>query len=211
MKSLKNFEPVMKAISKVATEVSVGHDNGTLGREFLCHYYDKEETFDKARQEILQALGRAMIKDEKHLIKTLQDKLVGLPPTKVNLIFKLTEPIKRLIGTKVQHDGETQYHPIMNNVKFIYVPEDAIDMEFLSFEETPDKDVDKFGNEAVIIKLKLDKGILDVKEGKLNWKDQEIRESRAYVTPVSFRAMQIAGKIMGEEQNKKRKMYGYGE
>lgn len=208
MKKLSSLEAVVNALQKVQTEASIGHSNGTTGREILCHYWDNEPVFDKARAEKETDLAKAILLGHNEDVTRLMAEIAALPAPKINLVFKLLQPMSRINGTKVSIAGGKTYQPVMTNVDLIYVPEDAVELDLVAYEEIGDMAEDKQGNEAEVIKLKIVKGILDVKEGKKNWKGDIVRNSRCYVTPISFRAMQIAGKILYNQEQDDNKTYG---
>lgn len=213
MKKLKEFEPVKQALIRVATEASIAFDNGTYGKELFCQYWNKEEVYDKERNDKEIEIARSILTGKADLVPGLKAELAAMPKPKINMIFRLMEPMKRLVGSKIAHDGGKVYSPIMEDIRDIYIPEDALDMDLVEFEDTEHKAVDEHGNETPVIKLKLVNAMLDVKEGKVDWKDEtkEIRAPRVYVTAISYRSMQVAGKIMNNEGIKRRGMYGFNE
>jgi hypothetical protein len=211
MKSLKGFKPVMDALAQIASEATLLTDNGTYGKEYICHFWDEEDTYDKERATIEVNIARLTLKGKYSEIADERKKLEGLPPAKKNFIFKLLEPINRLNGTKIQlSDGKT-YSPRMENVEYIYVPAGSLEADLFDYEEREESTLDRQGRETPIITLRLTKGMIDVKEGELGWDNKERRAPRAYVTPISFRAMQIAGKTLRNEDNAKRSLYGYDQ
>jgi hypothetical protein len=208
MKKLSQMEAVIKVLQTVQTEATVGHSNGTTGKELLCHIWDNEPIFDKVRNDKETELAKAILLSNSADVTRLMAEIETLPAPKTVLIFKLLEPIRRLNGTKVSLAGGKTYQPVMEKVEYIYIPEDAIDLDLVAYDEVGDKAMDKHGNEVDVIRLKIMKGLLDVKEGKKNWKGDVVRNSRCYVTAISFRAMQVAGKIMFNNEQDERRVYG---
>ena len=213
MKKLAEFKEVQDALVAVATQSSINHDNGTYGKSYYCHYWGKEEVTDKAKAVLEEKIVKAIYGGHLEQVNELKEELNRLPKGKINMIFKLVEPIRRLKGSKISYGENKTYSPVMENVEYIYISEDNLNLNIAGFEETEDKRDDSQGNPATIIKLILTGAMLDVKEGMLDWKDEskELRSPRAWVTPISFRAMQIVGKVLGTEKKKLRELYSFRE
>lgn len=214
MQKLSQFKAVQDALTQVATEMTINHNNGSYGKSYFCHYWNKEDVVDKEKQKKEIELARAILLGSSPAeVLAIKDELAAMPKAKVNLIFKLIEPIKRLKGSKIAYDNNKTYSPVMENVEYFYISEDTLGLDVLEFEELQDSRDDIQGNPTPIINLRLTNAMLDVKEGMLDWKDntKELRAPRAWVTPISFRSMQIVGKIMNEDKAKKRGLYSYLE
>lgn len=211
MKDLSNLPSVVKALSQVVADSTVTDNNGTAGIELLCHYWDYDIIKDENRRKIEAELAKAVLNKDIELANAFETDLKRLPSSEKLMIFRLLEPITHLQGTKVMYDGEKSYSPVMKNVQFLYIAEMSIKMGLLEYEETGEMAADKLGKETPVIKLKLKKGIIDVSAAIYDRNKRMIREARAYVTPVSYRSMQVAGKIIAQEREVKRKLYGYDE
>lgn len=210
MKDLSKFTKVIEVLSKVASESTVS--NGTNGMELLCHYWRHEDIADKPRQDLETDIAKLVLQSANiELIKAKQAQLKALEPPKIMMIFKLLDKIPRLEGTKIVYDGEKARHPVMNNVDELYASEDSIKLGLLKYEETGDKATDSMGRETPIIKLKVEKGLIDVKEAIYDRNHKLVRAARASVTAISFKSMQVAGKLLWNENETKRKFLGFGD
>lgn len=210
MNSLKNFQPVIDALSQVAKEASVANDNGTANKQYICHYWDNENVYDKNRAALDTKIAIAVLSGQLTEVTKLREDLAKLPQAKVNMVFKLMEPIRRVQGTKIViGEDEKTYSPSMTNVEYLYIPEDAVEMELLQYEEVKgEMGADRNGEDTNIINLKLVSGMIDVKEALYDKNSKMIRAARCSVTAISYRAMQVAGKIMYNNKEAKRKVYG---
>lgn len=205
------FKPVVDALAQVAKDAVQTHDNGTAGKTYLAHYWGDEQQTDTVRNQLNQDMTRAILKDP-GAVAGIRAKILVLPPPKINMIFKLMEPIAHLVGTKIVKSGNKSFCPLMENVQFIRVPQDALEMDLLEYEEVKNKfEVDSDGEKTPVIKLKLKYGILEVTEKYTNWKGEVTRPSMAFVSAMSYRAMQIAGKILGKEEVDERRVSGMTE
>lgn len=201
----------MAALAKVAIEGTLSHDNGTSGKELICHYWDYEELYDAKKAELEKLLVAAYLAGDTVTAGIHHKAIAALPPPKIVMIFKLLQPIPYLKGSKISlSDGKT-FSPTMNNVDIIYIPEDAIKLGLCDFDESEDIVKDRVGLDTPIITLKLSKGMIDVKEGIFDRLNRLTRAPRASVTPISYRSMQIAGKILGNERITRDKVYGMTE
>ena len=209
MKDLSKFAAVKQALEKVVQESDV--NNGTQGLELLAHFWSQENVFDQTRQDIQTNMAKAVLAGSLELVKQYQDELAKLPKPKIVMLWKLITPIARLEGTMIRHDGQKPYKISMENVTMLYIPEDAVKAGLLTYEETDQRETDMQGREAIVVKLKLVKGIIDVAAPVQDRFGKEVRPKRAFVTIISYRAMQIAGQIMGREKAEVRKRYGFDE
>lgn len=209
MKDLSNFEAVKAALTQVQMESDV--NNGTQGLKFFASFWQQEAMYDKDRNDLRSKLARAVLKGELAEVTKLQAEMVSLPKPKIMMIFKLTEPIKRLMGTKKIVEGDVQYKLSMNNVEYLYISEDSINLKLLEYQETDMKDVNSLGGEEPILEIHLKKGLIDVAQGVQSRDGREFLPKRAMVTPVSYSAMQVAGELMNREEIKKRRRYGFDQ
>lgn len=207
MKDLSKFQTVKQALEQVVSASDV--NNGTQGVTLVAHYWQHESIFDRKRQDLQTLLAKAVLTGQLEDVKTHQKELEKLPKSKIVMEFRLLEPIPRIQGTKVMHDGEKTYKISMENVTSLFVPEDAVHLGLLEYEETADKMTDAQGKEATVIKLHIKKGIIDVAAPITDNLGKIMRPKRAYVTAISYHAMQIAGRVMNNEKNNKRRMYGF--
>ena len=68
-----------------------------------------------------------------------------------------------------------------------------------------------YGNKVKVLRMKIVKGLIDVAAPVLDRFDKEIMPKRAFVTPISYRAMQAAGELMSKERFAKKRRYGFDE
>lgn len=209
MKDLGKFDLVKQALSQITAQSDVS--NGTQGIELLAHFWGSELVYDKAKAELQTQIAGKILGRDLDSVKKLQEQLEKLPKTPVVTIWKLVEPIKRIQGTKIVHDGEKSLKISMENVTTLYIPEDAIKLELLEYEETKDIMSDSQGREAKVLRIKLKKGLIDVAAPIHDGRDRLVREKRAYVTAISYRSMQTVGELMSKERMNKRRRYGFEE
>ena len=209
MKDLSKFQVVKEALDKIVAESDV--NNGTQGVDFLCHFWQQESAFDEKRQAAQMELTRHILEGSLDKVKEAQKLMENLPKPKIVMEFRLLQPIPRLQGTKVITDGDKTYKISMDNVMSLFIPEDAVKLGLLEYEETENKARDAQGRETTIIKLRLKKGIVDVAAPRLDRNDKVIVPKRAYVTAISYGAMQIAGRMLNQEKQAKRRRTGFDE
>ena len=209
MKDLSKFEVVKQALEKVVAESDV--NNGTQGTEILCYYWQQEYIHDENRQNIQNNIAKSVLSGDIEGVKKFQKQLETLPKPKIVMEFKLLNPIPRIQGTKIISDGEKQYKIHMENVSSLFVPEDAVHLKLLEYEETADVLKDAQGRDSTVIKLHLKKGIIDVAAPIIDRFDRVLRPKRAYVTAISYFAMQTAGRILNNERQAKRRRTGFDE
>lgn len=209
MKDLSKFEIVKTALSQIVAESDV--NNGTKGIQLLAHYWASESVFDQEREDLRVEVAKCVLNGRIDEVKKLQKQMDALPKPKIVMEFKLLMPIPRIQGTKIISDGEKTFRISMENVTSLYIPEDCVHLGLLEYEETNDSMKDSMGNEAKVIKLHIKKGIIDVAAPITDRFDKVIRQKRAYITPISYAAMQIAGKVMYNERLSKRRRFGFEE
>lgn len=209
MKDLIKFTTVVNALKQVAAENDV--NNGTGGIKFLAHFYEQEYVWDKDRHNLQVGVAKSILTGQLGEVTKLQDQLSKLPKPKIVMAWKLMEPIPLIKGTKVLHDGDKQFRIEMKNVGMLYIPEDSIALGLLEYEETKDLAVDSQGREAKILTIHLKKGIIDIAAPIIDRNDKVTRPSRAYVTAISYKSMQVAGQIMYNERMGKKRRYGFTE
>jgi len=217
MKSIYDFEPVKKALEQVVAESDV--NNGTRGIEILCHYWTYEYQFNEERQSLQNKMGDlALAGKPEELIKTRKE-LEALPKPKVVMEFRLMIPIPLIRGTKTISDGNKIFTISANDVKSIFFPEDALRSELATFEETGDTAKDLLGQDTPVVRLVINKGVLDVAPEILDPRDSRrpleqrriLRGKRVYLTAVSYHALQVVGRIQAKEQYNRFKRYGFNE
>jgi len=209
MQDLSKFNVVKQALEQVISGSDV--NNGTQNVDFLCHYWQSESVYDEKRAALQVEMTRAVLAGNVDETKLIQAKMDILPKSKIMMEFRLLQPIARLQGTKTVTDGEKTLRISMNNVNSIFVPEDAVSLGLLEYEETDQIGHDSMGRETAIIKLRLKKGIIDVTSPKTDRNDRIIVQKRAIVTPISYGAMQVAGRILYNERMARRKNLGFEE
>jgi hypothetical protein len=211
MKDLSKFEPVKRALQQVVKEATLVHDNGTYGMVVLCHYWDNEPVYSSEREECMRNIAKFQILGNKEMERTERLRLAALPAPEIDMIFRLLEPIPRLVGTmEIYDDKGKRFSPILENVTELHIPQRVVDDGLVDYEEVKDKfDTDKMGQPAQIIKLKIKGAIIDVtRSRKLR---NQIIPSKAMVTSVSFKALSAAGKMLWQEQNKRDDRFGFQE
>jgi len=209
MQDLSKFIVVKQALEQVVAGSDV--NNGTQSVDFLCHYWQSESVYDEKRAALQIEMTRAVLAGDIEGTKLVQAKMDLLPKPKIMMEFRLLQPIARIQGTKTVSDGDRILRISMDNVKSIFVPEDAVNLGLLEYEETEEKATDSMGRETTIIKLRLKKGIIDVTSPKSDRNDKIIVPKRAMVTPISYGAMQVAGRVLYNERIARRKNLGFEE
>lgn len=206
---IKQLASVKAALSQVASETTV--NNGTNGMKVMCHLWDVEDAFDQKKQDLEKAAFKALLESRLDDVVIHHKAISELPPAKKTLIFKLLQPIPTIRGTKVViHEGKSR-SPIMTNVDMIYLSEDAASLGLIDVRDTSEKAKDHNGMDVEIVELTLLKGIIDVKEAKYNRQNQLMRAARANITPISYKSMQVVGKLLYAESEAKRKLFGFGD
>lgn len=209
MKDLSKFQLVKDALSQVVAESDV--NNGTAKITLLAHFYEQEYVYDKDREDLRTEIAIAVLRGEIDKVKPLQEKMDKLQKPKIIMIWRLLDKIPILNGTKTLSDGKKSYRLEMKNVDTLHIPEDAIKLGLLEYEETNDVMKDKMGRDAQVVKLHLKRGIIDVAAPLYNRKDEMIRPSRAYVTAISYKAMQVASDVMFKEKMASNRRRGFNE
>jgi hypothetical protein len=210
MKDLKQFTAVKQALEKIVSESDV--NNGTSGMTLMAHFWQQEYVYDKARQDIQTEIAKMMLQGMKEgadAVKKKQAELEKLPKPKIVMEFKLLQAIPLIRGTKVIHDGDNHRTISMENITSLFVPEDAVHLGLLQYEETEDVLKDAQGRDTTVIKLHLKKGLIDIAAPIVSANDKVLRPKRAYVTAISYKAMQTAGELMYRERNKTRRTVGF--
>lgn len=203
--SLKNYQKVEQVLKAIAS----GATNGN-SMQVKCYHFDTQ--YVKTPEYV--ALEKQIIQKKftsKDYSKEFE-QLNSLPKGKALLVFKLLEPMT-IRGTKQMiFEGKT-VKPEAKNCTEIYIAEDIInnDAAGLQYEQTEDTEKDAAGQDSPVIILDLGKCIIDVVQGKRDWKDQSkwLVAPRAYVTDISFRSMQIVGSMIGKEEAKNREVANY--
>lgn len=211
MEDLSKFTKVKEALEQVVQESDV--NNGTNGIELLAHFWSQENVYDEKRQKLQTDIAKAVLAGNLDSVKLFQEELAKLPKPKIVMLWKLLTPIPRLQGTMIRHDGDKPHTISMDNVSILYIPEDSVKAGLFQYEKVEPEQFEKDmqGRDAQVLKLKLVKGIIDVAAPVQDRTGKEVRPKRAFATIISYRAMQIAGQIMGREQADKRKRYGFDE
>jgi len=209
MKDLMEFEDVKTALSTVVSESDV--NNGTNGIEFLAYSYSRDTVYDKKKAENQVKMAKAILTGDLEAASEVQKLMDNPEPTKVITIWKLIEPLKRISGTKILHDGDKTYQLSMENVALIHIPEDSIRLGLIEAEETEEEAENIYGNKVKVLRMRIVKGLIDVAAPIVDRNEKEIMPKRAFVTPISYRAMQIAGELMSRERFAKKRRYGFDE
>lgn len=207
MKDLSMFQTVKTALEQVVAEADV--KNGTTGMEILCHFWKQDYRYDEKRNSLQVEIVKAMLSSNLELVKLKQEEMDALPRPEIIMEFHLLEPIARIQGTKIISDGSKTMGISMENVSVLYIPENSIKLGLLDYEETQDKAKNAMGQEETIIKLHIKKGLIDVIPPVMDKNQKIVQPAKAYVTPISSRSLQIAGKILYKEREQKRRQYGF--
>lgn len=205
MKQLKNLESVKKALTSIAQQ-----STERSGMKVKCYLFDTQQI--KSQEYI--GLERDIIRKKFGGVDYSADyqKLMSLPQGKMNMIFKLVEPIT-LKGTKQVMLGTKSVSPQITNCTEIYIPQDIVNNEHagLAFEETDEVEYDAQGQESPVIILDLGKCIIDIAAGRRDRRDNTkwLQAPRAFVTDISFRAMQIAGSLLARDERSRNAALDY--
>jgi len=208
MKDFSQFTQVKQALEQVVAESDV--NNGTQGVIYTAHFYEQEMAYDEQRTKIQNEIARGLLMNKIDNIPMLQAQLGALPKPQVIMVWKLVEPIAILTGTKPMKSGDKELRLVMHNVDKLYIPENAVKLGLIEYEETDQFGKDIQGREAQIVKLRLRKGIIDVAPPVMR-SNKEIRGKRAYVTPISYKALQTVGSMMFKEKQNAERLYGFEE
>lgn len=208
MKDFSQFTQVKEALEQVVAESDV--NNGTQNVIYTAHFLEQEMAYDENRTKIQNEIARSILMNKIDTIPLLQAQLEILPKPQVIMIWKLVEPIPILTGTKSMKSGDKELRLVMHNVDKIYIPENAVKLGLLEYEETNEMGKDNQGRDAQIVKLRLRKGIIDIAPPIMR-NNKEIRPKRAYVTPISYKALQVAGRMLFNERVNTERMYGFEE
>lgn len=208
MKSLNQFAQVKQALEQVVAESDV--NNGTQGVIYTAHFFEQETAYDEQRAKIQNEIARGILMNKIDHIPVLQAQLESLPKPQIIMVWKLVEPIAVLTGTKPMKSGDKELRLVMHNVDKLYIPENALKLDLIEYEETDQMGKDMQGRDAQIVKLRLRKGIIDVAPPIMR-NTKEIRGKRAYVTPISYKALQVVGSMMFKEKQSAERLYGFEE
>lgn len=215
MKSLMDFEAVKKALEQVVAESDV--NNGTNGMEFFCHYWSHENQYEERRQKLMEEMARSVFLNKPEEIIRIRELVEALEKPKIIIEFRLLLPIPLVKGTKTIVDDEGTHTISAENVRSIFIHEDSLKSQLGEFEETDDVAKDVMGRDTKIIKLKINKGLLDVKEAIVDSRDDNrpenqrriIRPKMVYLVAVSFHALQVVGRMKQNEKRAARRRFGF--
>jgi hypothetical protein len=203
--SLRNYQRVEQVLKAIATGVTNGNS-----LQVKCYHFDTQHVKSKEYADLEAKIIKKKFANLDYSEEYRQ--LAELPQGKAILVFKLLEPMT-IKGTKqVVHNGKA-VSPEIKNCTEIYIPEDIInnDNAGLQYDQTDEKETDASGSESPVIILDLGKCIIDVAQGKRDWRDQSkwLVAPRAYVTDIPFRSMQVIGSMIGKEENRNREVLNY--
>lgn len=208
MKDFSQFAQVKQALEQVISESDV--NNGTQGVIYTAHFFEQEMAYDEQRGKIQNEIARSVLMNKLDNIPALQAQLETLPKPQVIMVWKLVEPIRILTGTKPMRSGDKELRLVMYDVDKLYIPENAVKLGLIEYEETDQMGVDMQGRDAQIVKLRLRKGIIDIAPPIMR-SGKELRPKKAYVTPISYKALQTAGSMMFKERQNAERLYGFEE
>ena len=207
MKNLMDFESVRNALSQVVAESDV--NNGTEGLSFQAFLYTHEYAYDKERAALQNKITRAVLDGRLEEVLLLQKEMAVCAKPQVIMEWHLLKPIPRIQGTKIIHDGKTKYSIAMDDVEVIYIREDAVALGLLEYSETKQTRKDSRGEDAIVVKMQLTKGLIDIAAPIIDKFENEMKPKRAYVSAVSFRSMQVVGEMKMREGYAKKRRYGF--
>jgi hypothetical protein len=210
MKDLSALPALKAALSQIVTESDV--NNGTAGMEFHAYWYATEFIHNPERDAINRDIARAVLGGDHTKVLSLQEQLTKLARPEIMMEWRLLEPIKSLKGTKqvsIKRGDETKKYELnMKDVKSIFVSESASKMKLIKWEETEEVREDSQGRESKVLRMILSKGLIDVAAPIIIAK-KEVRGKRAYVTPISYKSLQVAGSMMFKERIEDSKIEGF--
>jgi len=209
MKSIMQLDSVKKALEQVVADSDV--NNGTRGMEMFCYYWTHENQYDETRQSLMNEMAKLVLLGRPDEVGMVREQIEKLGKPKIIVEFRLMKEIPLIRGTKTISDGSKLYSIQAENVKSIFIPQDSLAGDLLEYEETQDMSKDANGNDSAIIKLRINKGILDVVGEKLDRNQKVIQSKRVYLTAVSYHALQIVGRMKYNEETAKRRRYGFNE
>lgn len=204
----------ISAIKGAMEQVIINSDvnNGTQGIEFQCVLHRVQLGYDADRKSIEAKMNSAMIKRDLKTYEELEKKLSELPEVSKFFIFKLLKPMKGLKSTLERRVG--------NKIGILTMDVDEVWMtDFFmkaggALADTTDKKWKdpSTGKEYDIIKVKLNKGLIDVFPPKFStYRDTqtEIIPKRAMCTLLSLHSMQVLGRLSSRERADYTKLYGF--
>jgi hypothetical protein len=210
MKDLSALPALKAALAQIVTESDV--DNGTAGMEFHAYWYATEFIHNPERDAINRDIAKAVLSGGHAKVLELQEALAKLARPEIMMEWRLLEPIKALKGTKniaIKRGEDTKRYELnMKDVKSIYVSESASKMKLIKWEETEEVREDSQGRESKVLRMILVKGLVDV-AAPIIINKKEVRGKRAYVTPISYKALQVAGSMMFKERIEDNKVEGF--
>ena len=207
MKDLMEFARVKDVLEKVVAESDV--DNGTKGMEFTAHFWEQNNIFNKQKNELLGKLGTAWMNGDVKSFEEDADKMNDIESTMKMLTWNIIPSIGLVYGTKQYKEDGKVYRLKMENISKLYISETAVRLKLIQFEETNEMALDAMGRETPILRMKLVKGLIDIAPPVSNWKGIEIVPKRAFVTAISYSALQIAGELKAEMNRRSKKRIGY--
>lgn len=202
-----DFEPVRAMLERVIVESDV--DNGTKGLEFTAHFWEEDLVQNKDLNKHLGKLGSAWLDGKIELFEQLSKEQESIKPTQRMMTWAINPSLGIVHGTKRFKDAGKIWKLSMNAVSKLYISENVVKLGLIEYEETSETANDAQGRPTPIVKMRLKKGIIDIAPPIMSWKGEEIVPKRAFVTPISFHALQIAGELIAGEDRKSRRRYGF--
>jgi hypothetical protein len=210
MKDLSALPALKAALAQIVTESDV--DNGTAGMEFYAYWYATEYIHNPERDALTKEIATAVLKGDYEKVLEKQEALKKLAKPEIMMEWRLLEPMKSLKGTKLvtikRGEDTKKYELNMKDVKSIYVSQMASKMKLIQWEDTDEVREDSQGRESKVLRMKLVKGLVDV-AAPVFYGKKEVRGKRAYVTPISYRALQTAGSMMFKERIEESRIEGF--
>lgn len=200
--NLGNYGPIMDMITKLSKENQVLYGNGTTGKTYEAHFWMREQTVGEALARWEAEKAQAYLNGD--VVKLAELKLTKPvdQQIKYNLCFRLINPIPVLAGTKRAYNDQNQVMtlPPLHNVQEIWISQDTIDYGAVEVEETNVVKKDFYGEEWKVLKITLTDSLLDIKEASKDSRGRITKAARAWIYPVSGRAMQLARQILNRNR-----------
>ncbi len=137
MNSLKNLTAVANALTAIA-QGATNNQNGTMGMKIRCHYKGFETSVSKERKDLEMERTKFKLTNQFDKQRETEEKIAKIPADRYTMIFALEESIDKLSGTKNISDKTVEngkvFHPTMRNVTEIYIGQDIIDKDAISYE-----------------------------------------------------------------------------
>lgn len=197
---LKQLSIVAKALSRIQEKRLFSDDNGTNGETYRCYVWDSEIVKDKKFSKLEKERALAAFAGDAVAVERLEAEIAKLPAPTVNFVFKLVSPIGVVNGTKVfEHKGHIK--PLVaRGVEEFSMAQNVMEGKYYTMKETGEMATAANGEQTEVIDLTLTGCILDVAEAKYNENGKMWRPERVWATNVSFKSLQVVGRMLYKEK-----------